>query len=113
MEGSTSVIETYLPKNSVVVGLNAPLSDVLVSKLAIGERTDIDVAREVSVDVNDAECLVALWCASLHVCSKPKCAANVGLVLYPIIEGNANTTWVSCRDICGSHLSTIWCINWE
>ena len=54
MKRSTSVIETYLPKNSVVVGLNAPLSDVLVSKLAIGERTDMEVAREVSVDVNDA-----------------------------------------------------------
>ena len=54
MERSASVIETYLPKNSVVVGLNAPLSDVLVSKLAIGERTDIEVTREVSVKVNDA-----------------------------------------------------------
>ena len=96
-----------------MVGLNAPLSDVLISKLAIGERTDIEVAREVSVKVNDAECLVADWCISLHVRSKPKRATNVGLVLYPIIEGNANTTWVSCRDICDSHLSAIGCINWE
>ena len=96
-----------------MVGFNSPLSDVLVSKLAIGECTDIEVAREVSVKVNYAECLVADWCARLHVCSKPKGAANVGLVLYPIIEGNANTTWVSCRDICRSHLSAIGCINWE
>ena len=113
MERSTSVIETYLPKNGIVVGLNSPLSNVLVSKLAIGERTDMEVAREVSVKVDYAECLVSDWCARLHVCSKPKGAANVGLVLYPIIEGNANTTWVSRRDICGSHRSTIWCINWE
>ena len=113
MKRSTSVVETYLPKNSVVVGFNSPLSDVLVSKLAIGERTDMDVAREVSVNINDAECLVADWCASFHVCSKPKGAANVGLVLYPVIEGNANTTWVSCRDVGSSHLSAIWCVNWE
>ena len=96
-----------------MVGFNTPLSDVLVSKLTIGERTDIEVAREVSIEVNYAECLVSDWCTSLHVCSKPKGAANVGLVLYPVIEGNANTTWVSCRDICGSHLSAIRCINWE
>ena len=113
MKRSTSVIETYLPKNSVVVSLYAPFSDVLVSKLAIGERTDTEVAREVSVKVNYAECLVADWCASLHVGSKPKSATNVGLVLYPIIEGNANTTWVSCRDICSSYLSAVGCINWE
>ena len=54
MKCSTSVIETYLPKDGIVVCLDAPLSDVLVSKLAIGERTDMEVAREVSVDVNDA-----------------------------------------------------------
>ena len=113
MECSTSVIETYLPKNGIVVGFNSPFSDVLVSKLAIGERTDIDITREVSIEVNYAEFLVALWCTSLHVCSKPKGAANIRLVLYPVIEGNANTTWVSCRDICGSHLSAIWGINWE
>ena len=110
---STSVIETYLPKDGIVVGLNSPFSDVLVSKLTIGERTDMEVAREVSVNINDAECLVALWCTSLHVCSKPKCAANIWLVLYPVIEGNANTTWVSRCDVCSSHPSTIWCINWE
>ena len=113
MKRSTSVIETYLPKDGVVVCLNSPLSNVFVSKLAIGERTDIDVTREVSVEVNYAEFLVSDWCASLHVCSKPKSAANVGLVLYPIIEGNADTTWVSRCDICGSHFSTIGCINWE
>ena len=113
MEGSTSVIETYLPKNSVVVGLDAPLSNVLVSKLAIGECADMEVAREVSVEVDYTECLVSDWRTSLHVCSKPKCAANIGLVLYPVIEGNADTTWVSCCDICGSHLSAIGCINWE
>ena len=113
MKRSTRVVETYLPKNGIVVGLNSPLSDVLVSKLAIGECTDIEVAREVSAKVNDAECLVADWRARLHVGSKPKSAANVGLVLYPIIEGNANTTWVSCCDICDSHLSSIWCVNWE
>ena len=113
MKCSTSVIETYFPKNSVVVGFNSPLSNVLVSKLAIGERTDMEVAREVSVKVNYAECLVALWCTSLHVCSKPKSSTNVRLVLYPVIEGNANTTWVSRCDICGSHLSAVWCINWE
>ena len=113
MECGTSVVETYLPKNSVVVGLNAPLSNILVSKLTIGECTDMEVAREVSVEVDYAECLVALWCTSLHVCSKPKGAANVGLVLYPVIEGNANTTWVSRRDICSSHLSSVGCINWE
>ena len=113
MKCSTSVIETYLPENSVVVGFNSPLSNVLVSKLAIGERTDMEVAREVSVKVNYAECLVADWRTSLHVCSKPKSTANVGLVLYPVIEGNTNTTWVSCGDICGSHLSAIWGINWE
>ena len=54
MKRSTSVVETYLPKDGIVVGLNAPLSDVLVSKLAIGERTDIEVTREVSVNINDA-----------------------------------------------------------
>ena len=54
MKCSTSVIETYFPKDSIVVCFNAPLSDVLVSKLAIGERTDMDVAREVSVNINDA-----------------------------------------------------------
>ena len=54
MKRSTSVIETYLPKDSVVVGLNSPLSDILVSKFTIGECTDIEVAREVSVKVNDA-----------------------------------------------------------
>ena len=113
MKRSTSVIETYLPKDSVVVGFNPPLSNVLVSKLAIGERTDIEVAREVSVKVDYAEFLVADWRTSLHVCGKPKGATNVGLVLYPVIEGNANTTWVSCGDICGSHLSTVGCINWE
>ena len=113
MKCSTSVIETYLPKNSVVVGFNSPLSNVLVSKFAIGERTDIEVAREVSVKVDYAEFLVADWCISLHVCSKPKSTTNVGLVLYPVIEGNANTTWVSCRDVCSSHLSSIRCINWE
>ena len=113
MKRSTSVVETHLPKNGVMVCLNAPFSDVLVSKLAIGERTDIEVAREVSVNVNDAECLVADWCASLHVGGKPKGAANVGLVLYPIIEGNTNTTWVSCRDVCSSHFSAVWCIDWE
>ena len=113
MKRSTSVVETYLPKNSVVVSLYAPFSNVLVSKLAIGERTDMEVAREVSVKVNYAECLVADWCARLHVCSKPKRAANVGLVLYPVIEGNSNTTWVSCRDVCSSHFSSIWCVNWE
>ena len=96
-----------------MVGLNAPFSDVLVSKLAIGERTDIEVAREVSVKVNDAEGLVADWCTSFHVGSKPKSAANVGLVLYPVIEGNSNTTWVSRCDICSSHLSAVGCINWE
>ena len=113
MECSTSVIETYLPKNGIVVGLNAPFSDVLVSKLAIGERTDMEVAREVSVEVDYTECLVADWCTSLHVGSKPKRATNVGLVLYPVIKGNTNTTWVSCRDICSSHLSAIGGINWE
>ena len=113
MKRSTSVIETYLPKDGIVVSFNAPLSDVLVSKLAIGERADIEVTREVSVEVNYAECLVALWRTSLHVSSKPKGATNVGLVLYPIIEGNAHTTWVSRRDICSSHLSSIWGINWE
>ena len=113
MKCSTSVVETYLPKDGIVVGLNAPFSNILVSKLAIGERTDIEVAGEVSAEVNYAEFLVSDWRTSLHVCSKPKCAANVGLVLYPIIECNANTTWVSCRDICGSHLSAIWGINWE
>ena len=96
-----------------MVGLNAPLSDVLVSKLTIGECADIEVAREVSVEVNYAEFLVSDWRARLHVCGKPQGAANVGLVLYPVIEGNANTTWVSCGDICGSHLSAVWCINWE
>ena len=96
-----------------MVGLNSPLSNVLVSKLTIGERTDMEVAREVSVKVNYAEGLVADWCTSLHVGGKPKSAANVGLVLYPIIEGNANTTWVSRGDICGSHFSAIGCINWE
>ena len=113
MEGGTSVIETCLPKDGIVVGLNAPLSDVLVSKLTIGECADIEVAREVSVNINDAECLVSDWRTSLHVGSKPKSTANVGLVLYPIIEGNANTTWVSCRDVCGSHLSAIGSINCE
>ena len=113
MECSTSVVETHFPKNGIVVGFNSPLSDVLISKLAIGERADIEVAREVSVKVDYAEFLVADWCARLHVCSKPKSAANVGFVLYPVIEGNANTTWVSCRDICSSHLSAIWCVNWE
>ena len=113
MEGSTSVIETYLPKDGIVVGLNAPLSNIFVSKLAIGECTDMDVAREVSVNINDAEGLVADWRTSLHVCGKPKGTTNVGLVLYPVIEGNANTTWVSRCDICGSHLSAIGCINWE
>ena len=54
MKCSTSVIETYLPKDGVMVGLNAPLSNVFVSKLAISERTDIEVTREVSVKVNDA-----------------------------------------------------------
>ena len=96
-----------------MVGLNSPLSDVLVSKLTIGERTDMEVTREVSVKVNYAELLVADWCASFHVRSKPKSTMNIRLVLYPVIEGNANTTWVSCGDICGSHLSAIWCINWE
>ena len=113
MEGSTSVIETYLPKDGVVVGFNSPFSNILVSKLAIGERADMEVAREVSVEVNYAECLVADWRTSLHVCGKPKGATNVGLVLYPVIEGNTNTTWVSCRDICSSHLSAIGGINWE
>ena len=113
MEGSTSVVETYLPKDGIVVGLNSPLSNVLVSKLAIGERTDMEVAREVSVEVDYTECLVSDWRTSLHVCSKPKRATNVGLVLYPVIKGNTNTTWVSCGDICGSHLSAVWCINWE
>ena len=113
MKGSTSVVETYLPKDGIVVGLNAPLSDVLVSKLAIGECADIEVAREVSVKVDYAKFLVADWCTSFHVSCKPKSAANVGLVLYPIIEGNANMTWVSRCDICGSHLSAIGCINWE
>ena len=113
MECSASIVETHLPKNGVMVGLNAPLSNVLVSKLAIGERTDIDVTREVSVEVNYAEFLVSDWCASLHVCGEPKCTTNVGLVLYPIIEGNANTTWVSSCDICSSHFGAIGCINWE
>ena len=113
MKRSTSVIETHLPKNGIVVGFNSPFSDVLVSKLAIGECTDIEVTREVSVKVNYAEGLVADWRTSLHVCGKPKSAANVGLVLYPVIECNAHTTWVSCGDIGGSHFSAIGCINWE
>ena len=54
MKCSTSVVETHLPKDGVMVGLNSPLSDVLVSKFAIGERTDIEVAREVSVNINYA-----------------------------------------------------------
>ena len=54
MECGTSVVETHLPKDGIVVGFNAPFSDVLVSKLAIGECTDMKVAREVSVNINDA-----------------------------------------------------------
>ena len=71
MERSTSVIETYLPKDGIVVGFNSPLSNILISKLTIGESADMEVAREVSVKVNYAKGLVALWCTSLHVCSKP------------------------------------------